>query len=181
MSATVATTRGYVAAKDRERRRTMRRIREAPIYAFLFGCAALSVFTTGAIVVVLVEEALLFFEHVNPIDFITGTTWTPTFADAHFGVLPLFSATLLMAAGAMVVAIPLGVLAAIYLSEYADARVRRVIKPVLEVLAGIPTVVYGYFALQFITPELLRGAFGNDVSIFNAAAASIAMGIMILP
>src|SRR6187402_1068631 len=101
--ATLATTKGYVAAKERERRRTMRRIREAPIYAFLFGCAVLSVFTTGAIVVVLIEEAARFFDHVSIIDFLTGTTWTPTFADAHFGVLPLFSATLLMAMGAMLV------------------------------------------------------------------------------
>src|SRR5688572_22895728 len=177
--ATATTTLGRVAASNR--RRTMRRIREAPIYVFLFSCAALSIFTTGAIVVVLIEEAIRFFRHVSIIDFLTGTTWTPTFADAHFGVLPLFNATIVMAAGAMIVAIPLGVLAAIYLSEYAHPRVRSIVKPVLEVLAGIPTVVYGYFALQFITPELLRPPFGNDVSIFNAAAASIAMGIMILP
>lgn len=181
MSATAATSRGFVTAKERQRRRTMRRIREAPIYAFLFACAALTVFTTAGIVIVLFEEAWLFFGHVDPIDFITGTQWTPLFGDAQFGVLPLFNATLVMAAGAMVVAIPLGVLAAIYLSEYAHPRARRIVKPVLEVLAGIPTVVYGYFALQFITPDLLRGAFGNDVGIFNAAAASIAMGIMILP
>ena len=86
----------------------MRRIREAPIYAFLFSCAALSIFTTGAIVVVLIEEAVRFFNHVSIVDFLTGTTWTPTFADAHFGVVPLFTATLLIAAGALVVAIPLG-------------------------------------------------------------------------
>jgi phosphate transport system permease protein len=158
----------------------MRRLREAPILAFLFACAALSIVTTVGIVLVLFEEAFLFFREVGLADFI-GTRWAPQFANASFGVLPLVNATLLMSALAMCVAIPLGVLAAIYLSEYAPPRVRSIIKPVLEILAGIPTVVYGYFALSFITPEILRALFGTSVGVFNVAAASIAVGIMILP
>ena len=163
-------------------RRKLRRAREAPIYLFLFLCAAVSVVTTLGIVVVLFQETLRFFGDVSIIEFLTGTEWTPLFTEKHFGVLPLFNATVLTAAGAMLLALPLGLLAAIYLSEYAHPRVRGVIKPVLEILAGIPTVVYGYFALQFITPSVLRALFGDGtVSVTNAAAASIAMGIMILP
>ena len=171
--------RGTLA--ERTQRQTIRRIREAPIYAFLFACAALSVVTTVGIVIVLLEETLHFFAEVSVVEFLTGTVWTPTFANQSFGVLPLLNATLLIAALAMVVALPLGVLVAIYLSEYAHPRVRSIVKPVLEILAGIPTVVYGYFALQFITPNVLQAIFGGSVNIFNAAAASMAMGIMILP
>ena len=166
---------------QRARRRTMRRLREAPIYAFLFACAALSVFTTVAIVLVLIEETLLFFGEVSITEFLGGTRWAPQFANAGFGVLPLVNATLLMSALAMVLALPLGVLVAIYLSEYAPRRLRGVVKPMLEVLAGVPTVVYGYFALTFITPEVLQLLFGSRVGVFNVAAASIAVGIMILP
>ena len=163
-------------------RRRLRRVREAPIYFFLGLCAAISVVTTLGIVLVLIQETTRFFEDVSIFEFLTGTEWTPLFTEKHFGVLPLLNATLLMAAGAMLLAIPLGLLAAIFLSEYAHPRVRGVIKPVLEILAGIPTVVYGYFALQFITPSILRPLFGEtNVSVANAAAASIAMGIMILP
>jgi phosphate transport system permease protein len=157
-------------------------MREAPIFAFLFICACLSIFTTAGIVFVLFEETMAFFADVSVSEFLTGTEWTPLFTEKHFGVLPLLNATLLIAAGAMLVALPLGLLAAIYLSEYAPPSVRSIVKPVLEVLAGIPTVVYGYFALQFITPNLLQTLLGGEqVGIFNAAAASIAMGIMILP
>jgi phosphate transport system permease protein len=159
----------------------MRRIREAPIYAFLFACAALSIVTTAGIIFVLFEETLHFFEDVSIVDFLTGTNWAPQFAQAGFGVLPLFNATFFIAGLSMLVALPLGVLAAIYLSEYAHPRVRSIIKPILEILAGIPTVVYGYFALTFLTPEILRALFGTQVGIFNASAAAIAMGIMILP
>jgi phosphate transport system permease protein len=164
-----------------QQRRTARRLREAPIYAFLFACAALSILTTAGIVFVLFEETVRFFDEVSLFDFITGTEWTPLFVEKSFGVLPLLNATILMALGAMIVALPLGLLVAIYLSEYAHPTVRGVVKPVLEVLAGIPTVVYGYFALQFITPEILQALFGSRVQVFNAAAASLAMGIMILP
>jgi phosphate transport system permease protein len=163
----------------RSRRRSLVKAREAPIYAFLFACAALSVVTTVGIVIVLFQETLNFFSEVSIVEFLTGTRWTPLFASKHFGVLPLVNATLLMAAIAVCIAVPLGVLAAIYLSEYASPRVRGVIKPVLEVLAGIPTVVYGYFALTFIAPEVLR-PFGQETA-FSALSASIAMGVMILP
>jgi phosphate transport system permease protein len=158
----------------------LRRGREAVIYAALFSCAIVSVFTTFAIVVTLIGESLSFFDEVSVVDFLTGTEWTPLFTIQHFGVLPLLSATVLISFTAMLVAVPLGLLAAIYLSEYAPSGVRAVIKPILEVLAGIPTVVYGYFALQFITPDVLKMIF-VDVRPFNALSASIAMGIMILP
>jgi phosphate transport system permease protein len=155
------------------------RAKEAPIYAFLFACAALSVFTTIGIVLVLFEETFKFFGEVSIIDFLTGTKWTPLFTSKLFGVLPLLNATLVIALGSLVIALPLGVLAAIYLSEYAPPAVRSLVKPVLEILAGIPTVVYGYFALLFIAPQVLQ-TFGQNTA-FSAASASVAMGIMILP
>ena len=119
------------------------------------------------------------FQEVSVVEFITGTRWTPLFASKHFGVLPLVAGTVLTSVGAMLVALPLGLLSAVYLSEYAPDPVRRYLKPVLEVLAGIPTVVYGYFALLFVTP-LLR-LLWEDIAIFNALSASLVMGIMILP
>jgi phosphate transport system permease protein len=158
----------------------VRRAREGIIYAILFFCAIVSVFTTFAIVFVLFEESLTFFEEVPVIDFLTGTQWTPLFTSKQYGVLPLLCATLLMSAIAMCVAVPFGLAAAIYLSEYAPSAVRAVVKPVLELLAGIPTVVYGYFALTFISPDILRAVF-VDVGLFNGLAAGIAMGIMIMP
>ncbi|OGO50524.1 MAG: phosphate ABC transporter permease subunit PstC [Chloroflexi bacterium RBG_16_68_14] len=158
----------------------LRRGREAVVYGVLLLCALVSVFTTLAIVAALLEEIWAFFDEVSLIEFFTDTQWTPLFRDQHFGVLPLLSATLLMSLGAMLVALPLGLAAAIFLSEYAPAGLRAVVKPVLEVLAGIPTVVYGYFALQFITPEIVRPLF-TEAGPFNAASASIAMGIMTLP
>ena len=167
-----------IARRDRL---NVRRAREWPVYAFLFACAALSILTTFGIIIVLFEETYRFFEEVSLIEFFTETQWTPLFTDKHFGVLPLLNATLLMALGAMVIALPLGLAAAIYLSEYAPDTVRSIVKPVLEVLAGIPTVVYGYFGLQFISPEIVQFFFGRDTSLFNALSASIAMGIMILP
>ncbi|HEU0074077.1 MAG TPA: phosphate ABC transporter permease subunit PstC [Dehalococcoidia bacterium] len=173
--ATIATPAGSFRA----RRRAIIRLREAPIFLFLFACAALSIVTTVGIVLVLFEETYKFFEEVSFIDFITGTKWTPLFTSKQFGVLPLFNATLMIALGSLVLALPLGVLAAIFLSEYAPPGVRAIVKPVLEILAGIPTVVYGYFALLFIAPEILR-PFGQNTA-FSAASASVAMGIMILP
>ncbi|HXG36883.1 MAG TPA: phosphate ABC transporter permease subunit PstC [Dehalococcoidia bacterium] len=164
----------------RRKHRFWRQVREWPIYAFLFACAAISIITTLAIVIVLIEESVNFFQEVSITEFLTDTEWTPLFTEKHFGVLPLLSATFLMATGAMVVSVPLGLAAAIYLSEYASDGVRAVVKPVLEVLAGIPTVVYGYFALQFITPNIIQPLF-PDAGVFNAASASVAMGIMILP
>jgi phosphate transport system permease protein len=140
-----------------------------------------SLVTTAGIVAVLFEETAAFFGEVSPVEFLTATEWTPLFAEKSFGVLPLLSATLLMTAGALAVALPVGLATGIYLSEFAGARQRAVLKPVLELLAGIPTVVYGFFALQFLTPNVVRAIFGDSAGVFNAASASLAMGIMVLP
>jgi phosphate transport system permease protein len=145
----------------------------------LFLCAALSVATTAGIVIVLTLETVGFLREVSIVEFLTGTEWTPLFANKQFGVLPLVAGTVLVSAIAMVVALPMGLLSAIYLSEYAPAGLRRVVKPVLEILAGVPTVVYGYFALMFVTPLLQR--FIPDLAGFNALSPGIVMGIMILP
>ena len=145
----------------------------------LFLCALLSIGTTAGIILVLAVETFAFLREVPITDFLFGTEWTPLFATPRFGVLPLVSGTVLVSAIAMLVALPTGLLSAIYLSEYADHRVRRVIKPVLEILAGVPTVVYGYFALFFVTPLLQRII--PDLAGFNALGPGIVMGIMILP
>ncbi|MEZ0325093.1 MAG: phosphate ABC transporter permease subunit PstC [Fimbriimonas sp.] len=149
------------------------------VLALTFACASISILTTAGIIGVLAREAFLFFQVVSPLEFFTGTKWSPTFADPKFGVLPLISGTLLITLGAALLAVPLGLLAAIYLSEYAKPKVRRVLKPVLELLAGIPTVVYGYFALFTITPFLRT--FIPGVQVFNALSGAIVVGIMILP
>jgi phosphate transport system permease protein len=146
--------------------------------ALLF-CALVSVATTFGIVAVLLVETVEFFREVPVLEFVTGTVWTPLFANPQFGVLPLVTGTLLVSAIAMVVALPFGLVSAIYLSEYAPAAVRRAVKPVLEVLAGVPTVVYGYFALLFVTP--LLQSFLPSLAGFNALSPGIVMGIMILP
>lgn len=161
---------------------TKARYGEKLVHAALFGCAALSVATTAAIVVSLLRPTMEFFADVGVVEFLTGRVWSPLFANPSFGVLPLVSATLLITAIALSVALPIGLAAAIYLSEYAKPRVRRVLKPTLEVLAGIPTVVYGFFALTFVTP-LLQDVwlFGDPPAIFNAASAGLVMGIMIVP
>jgi phosphate transport system permease protein len=142
-------------------------------------CAALSILITGGIVAVLLWETVAFFREVHPVAFLFGTTWTPLFYNQQFGVLPLVAGTVLVSAIAMMVALPAGLLAAVYLSEYARPGVRRVVKPVLEVLAGIPTVVYGYFALLFVTP-LLQSVL-PAMATFNALSPGIVMGVMILP
>lgn len=152
---------------------------ERVTYGVLFLCGALSILTTLGIVAVLLVETFAFFREVSIIDFLTDTQWTPLFADKHFGILPLISGTVLTAGIAVVVALPIGLVSALYLSEYASARVRTVIKPVLEVLAGIPTVVYGYFALLFVTPLLQQVI--PSLSGFNALAPGIVIGIMIIP
>ena len=145
----------------------------------LFACALLSVGTTAGIILVLAVETWEFLREVPVAEFLLGTEWTPLFATPRFGVMPLIAGTALVSAIAMVVALPMGLVSAIYLSEYADSRLRRVVKPVLEVLAGVPTVVYGYFALLFVTPLLQR--FIPDLAGFNALGPGIVMGIMILP
>ena len=152
---------------------------EPLIERVLFLCALVSVATTLGIVAVLLFETVEFFREVPIVEFLTGTEWTPLFANPRFGVLPLVMGTVLVSAIAMVVALPFGLLSAIYLSEYAPAGLRRIVKPVLEVLAGIPTVVYGYFALLFVTP-LLQSVMPS-LSGFNALSPGIVMGIMILP
>lgn len=157
------------------------RIGEDIIRVFLLLCGVLSIFTTIGIVIVLGRESLLFFQSglVDLGEFFTNTKWQPQANE--FGILPLLNATLMTSVAAMFVALPLGLGAAIYLSEYAPERVRSTLKPILEILAGIPTVVYGYFALTFMTP-LLRAIFGQDsVQIYNTASAGLVMGIMILP
>jgi phosphate transport system permease protein len=154
---------------------------EALIQSGLALCGLLSIATTLGIVYVLVRESLLFFgsDDVAVLDFFTTTTWQPQIL--KFGIWPLLSATLMTSVIALLVAMPLGLSAAVYLSEYATPRARATLKPILEVLAGVPTVVYGYFALTFMTP-LLRSIFGaNTVDIYNTASAGLVMGIMILP
>jgi phosphate transport system permease protein len=156
-----------------------KRLHEWLIERALLLCATLSVFTTAGIIIVLTVETLGFLSEVSLVEFLTGSEWTPLFADARFGVLPLVAGTVLVSTIAMVVAVPMGLLSAIYLSEYAPVRLRRVVKPVLEVLAGVPTVVYGYFALMFVTPLLQQ--FIPGLAGFNALSPGIVMGIMILP
>ena len=169
-----------VAAEARSRRRIRTKLLQERISrSVLLLFSSVSILTTVGIVSVLLFEAIQFFQEVSPIEFITGTRWTPLFASKHFGVLALVAGTVLVAAVSMVIALPLGLLSAIFLSEYAPVSVRKSVKPVLEVLAGIPTVVYGYFALLFVTP-LLR-AISDDIAVFNALSASIVMGVMILP
>ncbi|MBN3522882.1 phosphate ABC transporter permease subunit PstC [Paenibacillus apiarius] len=145
----------------------------------LFMCAALSVLTTIGIVYTLFSETFSFFRNVNISEFLFGTKWSPLIEPKSFGILPLLGGTLMVTVIACLVAIPIGLASAIYLSEYAPARVRKIVKPVLEVLAGIPTIVYGYFALSFVTP-LIKSIF-PDVGVFNALSAGIVVGIMIIP
>jgi len=148
----------------------------------LLVCAALiSVLTTTGIVISLLGETIAFFGDVGVGAYLTGTKWSPLFQPPSFGVLPLVSGTLIISAVAMLVAAPLGLGAAIYLSEYARPRLRRTVKPILELLAGVPTIVFGYFALVFFTPEILRGLFGLDVAVFNGLAAGIIIGFLIVP
>jgi phosphate transport system permease protein len=158
-----------------------RRAGEAVIRALLFIAALLSVLTTVGIVFSLSTETIAFFGDVGIGEFITGTEWSPLFSDPKFGVLPLVTGTLLVTAIALVVAIPLGLGTAIYLAEYARPRTRRIVKPMIELLAGIPTIVFGYFALTYFTPTILNGLLGLDVPVFNALSAGIVMGFMVLP
>src|ERR671914_809085 len=152
---------------------------ERAIKIILLLCSSISIFTTVGIVSVLIFEAVLFFQEVTIVEFLTSTEWTPLFASQNFGIWPLVTGTMLTSIGAMLVALPLGLLSAIYLSEYAPGWARRILKPVLEILAGVPTVVYGFFALLFVTPTLRQ--ISEDIAVFNAASAAIVMGIMILP
>ncbi len=153
--------------------------KERAIEVVLFACGALSIFTTLGILFVLSVETWAFFQEVSLGEYLGDTQWTPLFADKHFGVWPLISGTVLTAGIAIVVAVPFGLLAAIYLSEFASERARKILKPSLEILAGVPTIVYGYFALVFLTPILQT--FVPDLAGFNALSPGIIMGIMIIP
>jgi phosphate transport system permease protein len=164
---------------DRLARRQWRHVKERVIEFILFLAAFVSVATTVGIVVILLKESFVFFQHVSLWDFLTDTQWTPLFADAHYGILPLLSGTLVSSAVALLVAIPLGTIIAIYLSEFAPFTVREVAKPFLEMLGGVPTIVYGYFALLFVTP-LLQMLYPG-LPGFNLLSAGIVMGIMIIP
>ena len=178
-SSAITATGTSMAVKSDLRKRS--RIGERFIEGFLFFCGAVSILTTLGIIFVLGEESLLFFstDEVTLAEFFGSTRWQPAISD--FGVWPLVTATLMTTAIAMLLALPLGLAVAIYLSEYASVRARSMLKPILEVLAGIPTVVYGYFALTFMTP-ILRSIFGqNTVEIYNTASAGLVIGILILP
>ncbi len=157
----------------------VRRVKERLIEGVLLLSALFSIFITAGIIAVLFFETFEFFKEVSIIEFLTDTQWTPLFAEKHFGILPLFAGTLLTTLIAVVVAIPIGLTGAIYLSEYASDRVRTAVKPALEILAAIPTVVYGYFALLLVTPALQM--IFPDLSGFNALSPGIVMGIMIIP
>lgn len=157
----------------------VRDLRERVIEFLLFLAAFSSVATTIAIIVLLVYESVEFFGKVSLKEFLTDTQWSPLFADAHYGILPLVSGTLVTTTIALLVSVPMGTIMAMYLSEFANPRLREVVKPFLELLAGVPTVVYGYFALLFVTP-LLQTVL-PDLPGFNMLSAGLVMGIMILP
>ena len=147
----------------------------------LIVCVFISVLTTMSTLFMIGGESVRFFSHVNPLDFFFGTEWTPLFSPESFGVLPLVAGTLFIVfVGVFLFALPLGLMVAIYLSEYASSKLRHILKPTIEVLAGIPTVVYGYFALTFITPQLKALVF-TEIQVFNALSGAIVVGIMLLP
>ncbi len=152
---------------------------EKIVSASLLALGIISILITIGIIFSLIEETFGFFKEVSIVEFLTGTQWTPLFDDAHFGVLPLVGGTLLIVVFAALISIPIGLGAAIYLSEYAPSKVRKILKPILEILAGIPSIVYGYFAVTVITP-ILKQIF-PDISVFNALSAGIAVGIMTIP
>lgn len=161
------------------KRNLRKKITEGAIEAILFLSALSSIIITVSIVIVLSYESFGFFKEIPIIEFLTGTQWTPLFAEPKFGILPLVAGTLLTTSIALLVALPLGLISAIYLSEYAPNKFRETVKPILELLAAVPTVVYGYFALLFLTPFLQKII--PDLSGFNALSPGIIMGIMIIP
>lgn len=166
---------------DRSGRRGTRTA-EVLVKGFLYLCGFFTLATTVGIIAILIYEAFQFFRHIPMSEFLFGTTWTPLFNEAQrsFGVLPEVRGTLMITAISAFISLPLGLLCAIYLSEYASHRTRSIVKPALELLSGVPTIVYGYFALTFITPELLRPVF-SGMDTLNALSAGIAVGIMTLP
>jgi phosphate transport system permease protein len=161
-------------------RRRSRQLKETIIEWTLAVCGLAAVLTTVSITVILVYESIAFFEMVSPWDFLTGTVWTPLFADAHFGILPLIAGTVTVTSTALLVAVPMGTIIAIYLSEFAGHRVREVVKPALELIQAVPTIVFGYFALLFVTP-LLQATVLPDLSGFNMLAPGLVVGIATVP
>ena len=157
----------------------MQRIKEKIIEFILRATALITILTTIGIIWVLLSESLEFFKEVSIIDFVTDTQWTPLFANKHFGILPLISGTILTTIIAISVSLPIGLTIAIYLSEYAPKKLKKIIKPLLEILAAIPTVVYGFFALMVVTPFLQKLI--PEMAGFNSLSAGIVMGIMIIP
>lgn len=178
MSSTLVSS--SVAGDPGSLRRTKPRYGEKVIKGILVLAATVSILTTFGIVISILIPSIEFFREIPIADFLFGTEWTPLFADGEFGVVPLLTGTLVITGIAVAIAIPLGLGAAVYLSEYASPRVRKVVKPTLEVLAGIPTVVFGFFALEFLTQVVLVKIW-PDIDIFNALSAGLIMGIMIIP
>ena len=164
---------------DRSIRRKRARTQENSVKYILLAFALISILTTLMVVYTLLSQTIVFFQEVSIVEFFTSTHWAPTLRPRSFGVLPLLVGTIMIAVGASLISIPFGLGSAIYLSEYAPARLRSILKPILEILAGIPSIVYGFFALTFITP-ILKGLIPST-QIFNAASASIAVGIMTIP
>lgn len=157
----------------------MRTLGEGSLGGLSLLAAGVSIVTTFSIIAFLLREAIEFFKKVSPVEFFTGTKWSPQFQDPQYGVLPLLAGTFQIALGAAIIALPIGLFAAIYLSEFASARVRNLLKPALEILAGVPTVVYGYFGLITITPMLRM--ISPKIEVFNMLSGAIVVGIMILP
>lgn len=181
--AATSSSRTFVPVdEERLRRNRRRRYLEQRIVEWMLRLAAyLSILTTVGIVFILVQQSIGFFREVSVVEFLTGTKWFPLYKPNSYGVLPLVAGTMLVATIAGIVSLGLGIGAAIFLSEYAPTSVRKVLKPILEILAGIPTVVYGYFALLLVTP-FLRTVIGEDnIGVFNALSAGLVMGIMIMP
>lgn len=170
---------GQARLAQMARLKSSRKRREKAIELVLFLAASVSVVTTVGIVYILLKESIVFFGTVSLWDFLTDTQWTPLFSDAHFGIVVLLSGTITSSAVALMVALPLGTIIAIYLSEFAGHKAREVLKPLLELLSGVPTIIYGYFALLFVTP-ILQKIFPG-LPGFNVLSAGLVMGIMIIP
>lgn len=164
---------------DRLRKKASRHVKERVIEFLLFLAAAMSVFTTAGIIYILVKESWIFFQTVPLSDFLFDTQWTPLFDDAHYGIMVLLSGTITSSAVALLVALPLGTVIAIFLSEFAGFKTREIAKPFLELLGGVPTIVYGYFALTFVAPLLQK--IYPDLPGFSLLSAGLVMGIMIIP
>jgi phosphate transport system permease protein len=179
--ATESSTIGNGDLREALRRRPLRHANEIVIKGILAACATVSLVTTALIIVVLATETISFFSDVSLADFFLSTTWQPLFKPETFGIWELVAGTANVVLWSLALALPVGLATAIYLSEYAATGTRRILKPVLEALAGVPTVVYAYFALNFVTLDVLRPVFGPDVPIFNALSASALLAVMILP